>query len=408
MASALRFAIVGCGAIAQHHLKALAAVSLRAGAAAITDALPRVNVTAVVDTHTGRAHAFADAVGTAGLGMPAVVDSLDALLAPGRLGDFDAISLLLPHHLHESAAVAALRTGKHVLLEKPMAPTLEACDRIMAAAAASPTDDAVFMVAENSQYWPDIVAVQQLLDDGAIGDIVTASAHYYEALSATPFESEGMQGSSSGSAGGDGSVVDRKPDESEANTWLDWRADLDKCGGGVVLDGGQHWIRPLRMWLGEIAEVVAVTGRPLSEMQGESMAQALLRFESGLTGTFQCTVLPHTGVMAHGHAPWFRVTGTHGEIVIEGAFDGGVTLFNAQHPTGRAILRPGQVGRPCGFLGSFEAELEDFLRAVASRATPGAARHELRAGPEEALGELRTALAIYRSAATGQWEKVWG
>ena len=57
--------------------------------------------------------------------------SLDEALAAGT---FDAALIMVPHHLHEELAVAALGAGKHVLLEKPMAPTLEACDRILAAA----------------------------------------------------------------------------------------------------------------------------------------------------------------------------------------------------------------------------------------------------------------------------------
>ena len=53
-----------------------------------------------------------------------------------------------------------------------------------------------------------------------------------------------------------------------------------------------------------------------------------------------------------------------------------------------------------GYPQSFGPELADFAAAVLD----GAA---LAAGPEQALGELRTALAIYRSAESGRWEKVW-
>ena len=69
----------------------------------------------------------------------------------------------------ETAEVA----GKHVLLEKPMAPTLEGCARILAAAKAAGT---VFMVAENAQYWPEIVKAQELIKGGDLGEIITARA----------------------------------------------------------------------------------------------------------------------------------------------------------------------------------------------------------------------------------------
>ena len=58
------------------------------------------------------------------------------------------------------------------------------------------------------------------------------------------------------------------------------------------------------------------------------------------------------------------------------------------------------MGEQGGYLRSYEAELADFARAVL-HGTP------LAAPPEYAVGELRLALAMYRSAETKQWEKVW-
>lgn len=59
---------------------------------------------------------------------------------------------MLPHHLHKPVTLEALAAKKHVLLEKPMAPNLVEAGEILAAAAES---DCVFMMAENSQYWPE-------------------------------------------------------------------------------------------------------------------------------------------------------------------------------------------------------------------------------------------------------------
>ena len=53
-----------------------------------------------------------------------------------------------------------------------------------------------------------------------------------------------------------------------------WRFDQARTGGGVVIDGSSHWLRPLRMWLGEIDEVVAALGHHLQPMEGESLARA--------------------------------------------------------------------------------------------------------------------------------------
>jgi predicted dehydrogenase len=217
------------------------------------------------------------------------------------------------------------------------------------------------MVAEQSQYWPDVLKVRQMIQDGAIGDILMARAFF-------------------------GGRVDigwgTKP----------WRYELAKAGGGIVIDGGAHWIRPLRMWLGEIDEVVAVTDRPLEDMEGESMARALLRFESGTVALFDA--LRAGSFMGPGEE--FRVTGTTGELLIEKGGSGRLLYFNQEHPQGEVLLTNKEEGRSA----SFGYELHDFSRAVLE----GKA---LEAGPEYALGELRTALAIYRSAESRQWEKVW-
>ena len=82
---------------------------------------------------------------------------------------------MLPHDLHEELTIQCFQAGKHVLLEKPMAPTLDACARILQVASQT---DTVFMVAENAQYWPEIVQAKKLINAGAIGEIITARAAF--------------------------------------------------------------------------------------------------------------------------------------------------------------------------------------------------------------------------------------
>jgi len=336
-AQTLTIALVGCGGIAQAHWRGIQAH------------VPQLRVTATVDTDPARAAAMAEQTG----GQP--FTSLEAAL---EQGDFAAVDIMLPHHQHEAAAVQAFAAGKHVVLEKPMAPTLDACARILAAAQHAGT---VFMVAEQAQYWPDACKVQELIQAGVIGEIITARAYF-------------------GNAFGQRSAGPRP-----------WRYDLALAGGGITIDGGAHWLRPLRMWLGEVDEVVAVVGHPLAEMEGESMARALLRFQSGTVAVFDA--LYAGAVMGPGEE--FRITGTAGELLIEKGNQGRLLLFNQANPTGEVILTKGD-GRDA----SFGYELADFTSAVLT----GTA---LTAGPDYSLGELRTALAIYRSAESHQWEKVW-
>jgi UDP-N-acetyl-2-amino-2-deoxyglucuronate dehydrogenase len=335
MTDSVRLAMVGCGAIAHWHLDAIE----RAG-------VP-LSVVAAVDPAAENAERIASRTGAT-----AYASLADALAT----GGFDAALIAVPHDRHEAVATEALRAGLHVLLEKPLAPTLDACARILDVAR---TTDSVFMVAENAQYWPEVLTVRGLIDDGAIGDVVTARA-------ATFFPALGDF------YGGDSP----------------WRFDQAAAGGGVVIDTGSHWLRPLRVWLGEVDDVVAALGRPHPRMEGESLCRALLRFRSGTIASFDAMLT--TGAIAP--QPLFTVTGTTGELTVEGS--GWVKLWDGTDWKGR------KMGARGGYLQSYEGELADFASAVLNGTSPAAPA-------DAALGELRLALAMYRSAQSRRWERVW-
>lgn len=338
----IKIAFVGCGGIAQAHWRG------------IQTHAPQLKVTATIDVNPSQAAKMAEQTGA----QP--FTSLEAAL---EQGDFDAVDIMLPHNLHEEAATLAFAAGKHVVLEKPMSTTLDSCERILAAAReAAQNAGTVFMIAEQSQFWPDAVKVQQLIRDGVIGEIITARALFDERVQ-----------------------VRRKV---EATSWRNNRAIT---GGGICIDGGLHKLRPLRMWMGEVDEVIATLDYPLKKMEGESLAHALLRFQSGKLAAFEALL---TDTIDAPDAE-FRVNGTEGIIVVEKGRDGHTLLYDKEHPQGHPVLPEGATRRS-----AFGLELADFVQAVLE-GTP------LTAGPEVSLGELRAALAMYRSAESRQWEKVW-
>ena len=334
MSGPLRLGLVGCGAISRWHRQAL-------------EEVPDIEIAACIDVDGERARETARECNAVGY------DSLSAAVSAGGI---EAALVMVPHHLHEPVALEALDAGLHLLLEKPMAPTPDACERILRAAAAAP---GVFMVGENAQYWPEVRIVQDAVRRGVIGDVVTAAVHLF--LPPLPDYYGG-----------------EKP----------WRFDVGRAGGGLSIDTGSHYIRPLRMWLGEITEVVAAMERPHAAMEGESLARALFRFESGVVASF--SLLLTTGAIAP--QEMFRVTGTEGELTV--GLD--VKLYDREH-RGGLVLEP-EV--PQGYMRSYAGQLRDFAKA-ARLGEP------LEAGPEVALGELRTALAMERSAKSGRWEPVW-
>ena len=332
----IKMAFLGCGGIARSHWRG------------IRENVPQIKVTATIDVDPASAEAMAEQTG----GQP--FTSFETAL---EQGDFDAVDIMLPHHIHEEFTIQAFAAGKHVVLEKPMATTLDACERILAAAKKAGT---VFMIAEQSQYWPGVVKVKQLLQEGALGALITAEAFF-----------GGKVGSSWGEAA--------------------WRYNQAITGGGICIDGGLHWMRPLRVWLGEIDEAIAVLGYPLKEMEGESLAHAIFRFKSGLLASYKAL----RAGMVNAPSEDFRITGIDGILVIEKGREGRVMLYDREHHDGYEVLSAEEKKA-----NAFGLELADFAQAVLE-GTP------LTAGPEESLGELRTALAMYRSAESHQWEKVW-
>lgn len=105
-----RIGVVGVGALGYHHARILAR-------------LDGVSLVGIHDARPGRAREVAGQLGVSALA------SLDALLDA-----CDAVVVAVPTHAHEEVATAALQRGRPTLVEKPLAPTLSAADRILAAA----------------------------------------------------------------------------------------------------------------------------------------------------------------------------------------------------------------------------------------------------------------------------------
>lgn len=229
-----------------------------------------VEVTACVDINEERAKLMADKAGPDCTAFA----SLDEALARG---DFDAVDLMLLHTDHESAIMACFAAGKHVLMEKPMATSVEECNRILSAAEQAGT---TFHISEQSQYWAPVVKAQELIESGVIGNVTSVTAYYKQAgtanMWANVLDGKGGQGDAEGVATHE--TGEPKP----------WRYDRRLTGGGVTIDGGAHWLRPMIMLTpGQIDEVIGVIGHPFRPMEGESFARALCRFDSGVVSTFE-------------------------------------------------------------------------------------------------------------------------
>jgi predicted dehydrogenase len=166
--------------------------------------------------------------------------------------DVQCIGLLLPHDLHETYAIEALQAGKHVVCEKPLAPTLPECERMLAAAAS--TGRKLFPV-HNRVYSPAVEKMREILQQDGIGEVFLAQTIGFEA-------------------------------PPTVQTWL----ATPRGGGGVLMSQAVHPMYVLRWLLGDVKQVSCVFGdRKVVDMSAEDHAVVLLKFANGIAADMTCT-----------------------------------------------------------------------------------------------------------------------
>jgi predicted dehydrogenase len=252
------FGLVGTGLIAGFHARAIAET---AGARLVGVAGRSLEKAAAFAREHGAVFATAD---------------LAELLARE---DIQVVCVATPSGAHLEPALAAIRAGKHVVVEKPLEITVERADRILRAAA-----DAGVRVAPifQARFGPGARALQAAVAAGRFGRLVLASAY----------------------------VKWHRPPEYYAGSWHGTSA-LD--GGGALMNQGIHAIDLLQWFAGMPAEVFAWTGRCRHlGIEVEDTAGAALRFAGGALGVIEASTAVWPG--------WQRrleICGTEGSAALE-------------------------------------------------------------------------------------------
>lgn len=223
----MKFAIVGAGSISRLRRSAI-------------ERLDGVRLAGVHDVVRERAESLA--------GGAAVFDDLDALVESDAV---DAVIVCTPPNTHEEIAARALARGKHVLVEKPMAHSLEACRRMVDAAREA---DRVLTVGLNHRYFPAIRALKSAVSEGRIGTLSHVRGY------------AGHVGLAEFKAG--------------------WMYDREVMGGGALLDNGIHMLDLVHHVLGPLRDVYGKATERIWELDGvEDNAYALFTGQSGAIGT---------------------------------------------------------------------------------------------------------------------------
>jgi UDP-N-acetyl-2-amino-2-deoxyglucuronate dehydrogenase len=329
------FGIVGAGIIAAVHADAIAL-------------LPGARLAAVTDVAAGAARDFAAARGCA------VEPSLDDLLARR---DVDVVCACVPSGLHAEVGVRAAKAGKHLVVEKPIDVTLEAADRLIAAARQA---GVALTVMSQHRFDPGVTELRRLIDDGALGRLVLGEASTKWYRTRAYYDSAPWRGT--------------------------WAMD-----GGALLNQGVHYVDLLRWCMGPATQVSAVCTTQAHDIEVEDTALAIVRFASGAVGTITATTAAFPGFPQR-----LEITGTEGTVTVEDGRLARVALRDAAG-TGQSAGQAAGAAADPGALDAavHAAQLADLLAAVDEDREPAVSGQDGR----DALEIVR---AVYESSRTGR------
>ncbi len=340
----LKAAIVGTGNIAHSHARAFLEFKDRCAVTALADIVPE------------KAADFGRRLGLSAKAF----ESHRALL---ESEDIDLVTICTPPFTHAEIAGDFLRAGKHVIVEKPMAASLEECDRLVGLAAKC---GKVFSPIAQNRFRTPTMRLKKTLESGLIGRILHAQV-----------DSFWWRG------------------RSYYDLW--WRGTWEKEGGGCTLNHAVHHI-DLLLWMKGMPESVSavIANAAHDNAEVEDLSVAILKYADGSLAQITASVVHHgeeqqlvfQGTDARVSVP-FRVTASlpkaNGFGMPNTELEKRITDFHDGLPEVHHEAHAGQI--------------DDALRAVETGSKP-------MIGAEDGRNALQIISGIYASAATGRAVKL--
>jgi predicted dehydrogenase len=320
-------AIIGAGMWAPR----LAAAAQRAGLGLVT----------AYSRDEERRRAFAQRFGC----EPA--DSLEAAIEHPNV---EGVVLATPNDVHLEQALACAQRGRHVLVEKPIADTVEAAERMRDRCVDA---GVLLMVGHGFRRLGAARRARELIDEGLLGEVVLAEANF--------------------------SLPGKLPPSA-------WRAHRERNPGGPLMQLGIHHADTLASWLGPVARTTGRVAHVHTRADIDDVGVATLEFASGALGVLSGSyVSPHTFSL--------RLLGT--ESVLDLRSDLGAVWPEAERVDEVTKLTVG--GEPVAFAARdmLAEQLSEFGAAIRGEAV-------VETGAEEGIAALRVILdAVGRGAPTG-------
>jgi myo-inositol 2-dehydrogenase / D-chiro-inositol 1-dehydrogenase len=273
----IKVAVLGSGFISDIHLESYHRF------------VPEAEVVAVYSRNEERANTFASRYH-----IPQVYTNLEDAISKSGC---DVVDICLPNFLHCDATLLAAKAGKHIIIEKPLAVTLEEADSMIAACERAGVK---LMYAEELCFAPKYERVRHLVKEGAVGNIYML-----------------------------------KQGEKHSGPHSDWFYDIDQAGGGVLMDMGCHafgWF----FWMLNNAKVKNVSASMATVLhkgrtRGEDNSVVIVEFENGVIGVAENSWAKHGGMDDRS-----EVYGTDG-VVYADLFMGNASLAYSRKGYGYAM-----------------------------------------------------------------------
>lgn len=280
--------------------------------------------------------------------------------------DVDAVDILLPHHLHLPATMAAAAAGKPILLEKVMARSTAECDCMLESCRRAGVS---LTVCHDRRYHPELMALKDIVASGVLGEI------YYWRLDHNQ------------------NVV--VPEGS-------WIRDVEKCGGGAVMSCLTHQIDTLRHCGGEVRKVSCMTKTIPQRMQGEAIGVIVAEMGSGALAHLSINWMTRSNNCPNGL--WYEmvhVVGSRGEaywMSEKGTFLMKYEKSDAQYEFvyDAGSRESGFTRQPCGNWTGHERCLSEWVKHLRGE------NARISTFGEKVRGTIEVAEAAYRCVATGQ------
>ncbi len=322
MAEKLRFSIIGCGVIGPTHAEAIAS-------------LPDARLVAVADPLEGRAQKLADKYG--------VTPYLDIQEMLDR-EQLDVVTICTPSGEHGKHACQAMRTGRHVIVEKPMEITRAAIDEMLR----TQQEMGVKLSVISQHRFDDATQqIHTLVQEQAFGRLVLSNVLIPWWRSQAYYDSGA------------------------------WRGTWEFDGGGVLMNQSIHSIDLLQWLMGPVKSLFAYTDTLAHHMQTEDVGVAVLRFANGAIGTIAATTGAYPGV-----ATRIELFGDKGSAIIENDKLSYLHLAqNEQEPAGdygsnskaaqKSVVESSTANNPAALSANSHAlQIADMIRAIKENGTP--------------------------------------